>query len=75
MSYLKSDNCKISDRCLIAAHMFGDKFAIDFWKVASFYLNKMKREKWKHVKTSSSDSRGEPRVLHKYMPHEYMPHR
>ena len=56
--YLSSENCKVDERCLIAAHICGDQFAIDFWAVASYYLNKMKREKWQHVKTPTSDRKG-----------------
>lgn len=58
-----SEGCKVDDRCLIAAHICGDEFAIDFWTVASYYLNKMKREKWRHVKTPTSDRKGNEMVL------------
>lgn len=42
---LLSDDASLAERCLTVSLVFGDKFAIDFWSVALYYLSKLRSER------------------------------
>lgn len=52
------NNSSVIERCLIASHVYGDRFSIDFWTVVSHYLKTMKLEKQKRVSNPTSETEG-----------------
>ena len=55
--YLTHKSCTIEDRCLVASYIYGDRFSIDFWTLASHYLKKAKID-CKNVQSLDSEVSG-----------------